>query len=314
MGVPLGGKYEVLSIEKRISLEAQDRAFLAPTVACNEGSSLFMLDSRDLEIWKYDHHKNHYFYFSKMGSGPGELNKNITGFYVLNDELVVLNANGTRLDSFSIEDGELRDSRQTGKTLYYQHKKICIAQSMGKFRMDNELGDSVVMDGFPINHYGPQTHSALFKNSYFLIAATMSNNGTIPYIIFDLKEGKANRGIIEKRQKINENDLPPHMKKQFSGLKFDELFFNNFQVIVTGQEYGFIITEYGMSIYEDNPTGGHKSVIHTINPETQRHSTIILHHKTIKGISLIIPQVKGTWSAYDTERHELVILKVRKLS
>lgn len=306
-------KYEVVSVEKRVSLKTDSEYLVAPTAAFYEDGKIFFIDNKDLRVWKYDGANENFFYFSGRGEGPGELRELVLGFYSIGDRVTVLNASGNRKDVFSIVDGELLSSAQTrGSTLYLEGTNRVFKKG-SYYVLEKDGVEKAKEEAFKMQTYGVQVHTALFKNRYFLIGTTMSNNNTVGYIIFDLVGDKvSSKGILEKKQKITLDTVPEKMRKELSGMDLDLLFFNNFQVLLAEKEYGFLVQEYGMGLYKSSERG-YYSTVHTINPEKSTASEITLYHKDIKNVSFVIPRKTDTWILYEAGVSNICFLKVRPL-
>lgn len=305
-------RYDVTSYRPLATIETEDGALVSPNSALLIGDTLFMVNFNKMNIWRYQLSNNSFFSFSSLGEAPGSLQRNLVSWFPDGDNLIVLHANGSRQESFGMIDGDLKDSRRIqGQPVFYQKGSVTISKSRNDYVLRKGEKTLATALGFPIDRYGVQVHTAPLGN-FFMIATTMSKNNTIQYVVFDLEKGLCvqSNGGIEKRQRITQENLPEHIKKDFNGMDIDTLFFNNFQVLLGVEGYGFVILEYGMNLFESE-TRGRYSVLHLIDPTTFNDQVVTVYHGRLKHLSMVIPRKTGAWIGFEPGEGKLHSLDLR---
>jgi len=305
-------RFEVKSILKRTNLNLQGHSLTSLGKAIHYQSNLYFIDNKALEIWRYAYKDDQFLYFSGEGEGPGELRYAITSFYVSTNNLHVVNANGSRMDQFNL-NGDLQKSQKVVDhfPLYFEENNILIYKKGGQYILQTNGASKISADAFDSKNYGPQVHTSRFDD-FFIIASASSNNNTIPYIIFDLSNIRiAEKGSINKQQIITKDNIPDRLRSGLSGVDLNFFYFNNFQVIVTQDELGFVILEYDMGIFK-SAERGYYSVVDTVNPVTTQKKRITLYHRDIEHISFLLP-LKKYWIAFDAASNEMLFLEVERM-
>jgi len=306
--------FTIASIEKRVPLVFGDRFFVSAEKATLNGDQLYLVNNRDLDIWVYDSTKGSLMNFSGKGPGPGELRQLLTSFYWSDGSLQVIHSNGSRLESFT-GDGSLIASKSVREqgAAFFVEGNLSITLTNQRFVLHEDGEERASVASFDMKTYGFGRHGGKLGN-YVMIASDKSKNNTIPYVIFDLSTMTLhNKGVFQKRQKITEENVTESMKRALDqrGIQFEDYFFTTFNVIIPHDQWGFMLLEYDMNLYQSE-TRGYYSVIHALDPLSGNEREITLYHGDIKTPILAFPLKKlDRWLVLDSAEDEIVLVSVR---